>query len=472
MLGEAVVSRAGLSMGERRALLFLGDAVCVAGAILLSLITWMALDGMLSNSVVFLLSRDLTPFYWLTPLWFFLIANFYDPHVAFNRERTISGLAIASSLSFIPYLFLYFVTTPGTLPRLAILLFLVAVALFELVWRMIAILLFALPAFQRPVIILGAGRAGQAILKVLLHDAPGHFRVAGFVDDDPQKRGECIENICVLGNGAALQQVVARERATTIILAITGEIQSLTAQSLIACQEQGIEVMRMSRLYEELLGRVPIQHLKADWLVSSFLDSARLYDLYGPLKRLLDMIGGAVGLLATVVLLPFVAAFIRIDTPGPIFYFQERAGRGGNPFRILKYRTMVQNAEADGKARWASAEDPRITRVGKWLRRTRLDELPQFWNVLRGDISLVGPRAERPEINAELEKQVPFYRARLLVRPGLTGWSQVNFGYVRTVEDTATKLEFDLYYIRHRSLWLDIKIVLRTLWTVLRMQGA
>jgi lipopolysaccharide/colanic/teichoic acid biosynthesis glycosyltransferase len=163
---------------------------------------------------------------------------------------------------------------------------------------------------------------------------------------------------------------------------------------------------------------------------------------------------------------------IRLDSPGPILFRQERSGKGGHSIRVWKYRTMVMDAESDGEARWAVPGDPRVTRIGKWMRRTRLDEIPQFWNVLRGDMSLIGPRPERPELIAQLEKQIPFYRARLLIQPGLTGWSQVNFGYVRTVEDTALKLEYDLFYIRHRSLVLDFKIVLRTLGTFVRFQGS
>jgi exopolysaccharide biosynthesis polyprenyl glycosylphosphotransferase len=471
MADKTGIPHTGLTIGERRVLLFVGDIICVAGAIALAVAIWMALDGMMAHPLAFLHSRDLTPFFWLAPLWFFFIANLYDPHVAFVRERTVMGLAIAAGLSSVPYLILYFVAPPSTLPRVAVLLFLVVLAFCELGWRLWAIHLFSLPAFQRPVIVVGAGKAGREILHVLMRDVPGHFRVAGLIDDDTDKHGKQVDDVLVWGGGAMLPRAVQESGVSTVVLAITGEICPETVQSLLACQENGVEVIRMTSLYEELLGRVPIRHLEADWLVTSFLDSARIYDLYGPLKRGIDIAGGLVCMGIAALLFPAVAVLVRLDSPGPIFYTQDRAGRGGKPFRILKYRTMVESAEADGKPRWAADEDPRITRIGKWLRRTRLDEWPQFWNVVRGDISLVGPRAERPEINAQVERQIPFYRARLLVRPGITGWSQVNFGYVRTVEDTAKKLEYDLYYIRHRSFWLDFKILLRTLGTILRLEG-
>jgi lipopolysaccharide/colanic/teichoic acid biosynthesis glycosyltransferase len=185
----------------------------------------------------------------------------------------------------------------------------------------------------------------------------------------------------------------------------------------------------------------------------------------------MDFFGAAVGLLLFGISFPFILIAIWMDSGFPIFYAQTRLGKGGQVFKIYKYRTMHQEAEADGEAKLASENDPRVTRVGNFLRKTRLDELPQFWNVLRGDMSLVGPRAERPELVAEFQKQIPFYRARLLVQPGLTGWAQINYGYVANVTETVVKLEYDLYYIKHRSLMMDIVIVLRTIGTVLSRKG-
>jgi lipopolysaccharide/colanic/teichoic acid biosynthesis glycosyltransferase len=172
-----------------------------------------------------------------------------------------------------------------------------------------------------------------------------------------------------------------------------------------------------------------------------------------------------------VILFPFIAIFTLLDSGFPVFYKQMRLGKGAKPYTIFKFRTMRNNAESDGIPIPAAKNDPRITRVGNFLRRTRIDELPQFLNVLRGEMSIVGPRSERPELVVKYQKQVPFYRARLLVKPGITGWAQINFGYVSTVEDTIIKLEYDLYYIKHRSLITDISIILRTIGTVLGFRG-
>jgi exopolysaccharide biosynthesis polyprenyl glycosylphosphotransferase len=473
MANPPSIPRSGLTVSERQALLFAGDLLCVLLAVGAAWILWMGLDHTLSDPIKFFRTRDaITPFLWLGPLWFFLISHLYDPHAAFSRERTLFGLGVATAVSLVPYLVLYFFATPGSLPRAGIVVYLLVLTGLEFGWRMLAIRLFTLPMLQRPTLIIGAGRAGTGIIRVLTRDVPGHFRVQGLIDDDPEKRGTKLNHIPILGGWQVLRDAVCGQGISVLVLAITGKIRPELFQAILDCQEMGVEVIRMPALYESLLGRVPIEYLSADWLLTSFLDSVNLYDLYSPLKRLLDILISLVGMAIGLILFPILAVIIRLDSLGPILYRQERSGKGGHPIGVWKYRTMVRNAEPDGEARWASPEDPRVTRVGKWMRRTRLDEIPQFWNVLRGDMSLIGPRPERPEWIAQLEKQIPFYRARLLVQPGLTGWSQVNYGYVRTVEDTALKLEYDLYYIRHRSPILDLKILLRTMGTLIRFQGS
>ncbi len=233
----------------------------------------------------------------------------------------------------------------------------------------------------------------------------------------------------------------------------------------------GVQIARMPVAYEALLGRVPIRYLESDWLLRSFVDELQVSTVYLLLKRLLDMLGGIVGLSLLGIALPWVALAIILESGRPIFLRQRRLGQGGRPFDVIKFRTMRQDAEADGQAHWAQQGDPRTTRVGRLLRRTHVDEFPQFWNVLIGEMSLVGPRPERPELVAELEKQIPFYRARLLVKPGIGGWAQVNYGKGASVEGSAEKLEYDLYYIQHRSLLMDVWILLRTAGAIFGLRG-
>ncbi len=275
----------------------------------------------------------------------------------------------------------------------------------------------------------------------------------------------------VIGASKDLLAIVDQYRVSDVVVAITGDVQGTTFQTILDVQEHGVEVSRMPILYEEITQRVPVHHLESDWLIRSFVDQLKVSVIYELIKRLLDFVGGLLGLIAFAVSFPFMALGTLIDSGLPVLYSQDRLGKGGQPFTIYKYRTMYQDAEADGSFQPASEHDQRVTRFGNLLRITHLDELPQFWNVLRGEMSLVGPRAERAQLIADYQKQIPFYRARLLVKPGLTGWAQINYGYVASVTETAIKLEYDLYYIKHRSLMLDISIVLRTIGTVLSRKG-
>jgi lipopolysaccharide/colanic/teichoic acid biosynthesis glycosyltransferase len=254
-------------------------------------------------------------------------------------------------------------------------------------------------------------------------------------------------------------------------VAISGEMKGTTFQTLLDAQESGIQITRMPVIYEELTSRVPIKILETDWLLRSFVDDTQVSSFYNFVKRFVDIIGGLIGSIGLLIMLPLIGCAILVDDGWPIFYSQIRLGKGGRPYEIIKFRTMIKDAEADGKPRWAKEDDERATRVGRFLRKTRLDEWPQFLNVLYGDMSLVGPRSERPKLVEHFQKHVPFYRARLLVKPGITGWAQINFSYASSIEETIIKLEYDLYYIKHRSLWMDLMILLRTPGTMFGMRG-
>ncbi|HNM37003.1 MAG TPA: sugar transferase, partial [Anaerolineales bacterium] len=324
---------------------------------------------------------------------------------------------------------------------------------------------------MRRVLIVGAGKAGRTLVEAYRKLNPPPFLLIGYIDDDPAKRNKSYNGFAVLGDSEHLFDLIEDYRISDVVVAINGEIKGETFQTILDVQERGVEVTRMPIMYEELTQRVPIEHLETDWVIRSFVDQVRVHGLYELLKRTMDILGGIVGTLIFLMFLPFIAVAIILETGFPVFYSQPRLGKGAQPFTILKFRTMKQDAEMDGQPKVAEENDPRVTRIGTFLRKTRLDELPQFWTVLRGEMSLVGPRAERPELVAEYQKQIPYYRARLLVKPGLTGWAQINYGYVATVKETYIKLEYDLYYIKHRTLNMDFSIVLRTIGTVLRRTG-
>jgi lipopolysaccharide/colanic/teichoic acid biosynthesis glycosyltransferase len=242
-------------------------------------------------------------------------------------------------------------------------------------------------------------------------------------------------------------------------------------QALLDAQEMGVDITRMPVAYEELLGRVPIKYLETEWILRSFVDQMRV-DLYYELaKRTVDILGALVGLVLLLPMIPFITIAIALDSGFPIFYTQIRMGKGGQLYKMLKFRTMNQNAEPDGQPKWAEENDRRATRVGLFLRKTHIDEMPQFLNVLRGEMSLVGPRAERPELVEWFQQHVPFYRARLLVKPGITGWAQVNQQYAASIPETIEKLEYDLFYIKRRNILTDVNVLLRTPAIVLGLRG-
>ena len=297
------------------------------------------------------------------------------------------------------------------------------------------------------------------------------FKLIGFIDDAPDKQGQIIENLPVLSASDQLSSIINKYEISEMVIAISGQMSGETFQAILDAQEHGLEISQMAATYEELLGRVPIHHLEADWIIRSFVDEARVSKFYELGKRILDLLGGLVGTLIFLVSYPIIALIIMIDSGTPITHTQTRSGKSGKPYRMLKFRTMFQDAEKDGQVQLTQEKDTRITKVGRFLRKTHLDELPQFINVLQGVMSLVGPRSERPEWIAEFQKQIPFYRARLLVKPGITGWAQVNYSYYATVEEMAIKLEYDLYYLKHRNLYMDLTILLRTVGQVLRFKG-
>lgn len=467
-------SRWRLHASERRTLLLIGDFFMATVALAGALYFWASADQFFGVSRAFLEQRVPTWFYLLPVFWLVLLVELYDMHRAGDWRRTLRGVGVAVLIGSGLYLALYFYfTDPGRslLPRRGVAGFLIAASALTLVWRYAYIRIFTAPQFMRRVVVVGAGKAGQTLLKVINDLWPPPFYLVGLIDDDPQKQGLEIEDHPVLGGSDRLLDLVTRENISDILVAISGELNGSTFQTLLDARECGTEIIRMPVIYEELLGRVPIRLLEADWILRSFADESRSNGFYEFEKRLLDIFGGLVGVAITLLILPVVGVAILIESGRPVFYSQIRLGRGAQPYQIIKFRTMHQDAEPDGRPQWATEDDERATRVGRILRKTHLDELPQFINVLRGEMSLVGPRAERPELVNMFQKHVPFYRARLLVKPGITGWAQINSGYAATVDETVTKLEYDLYYIKHRSILIDFLILLRTPATMFGLKG-
>jgi exopolysaccharide biosynthesis polyprenyl glycosylphosphotransferase len=456
---------------EQRIILLIGDVFVSLVSLFGGLYFWGQKDAWLKFSLNFLQQRVDFWFYFLPLVWMIFLIETYDTHRARDLRQTVAGISLAALAGLLFYALIYLISPKDSLPRLGIGIFLVSASVLTLIWRLVFIQIFNSQAFLRRVLVIGAGSAGETIAQVYNDLRPQPFFLVGFMDDDPKKIGKNLEGFPILAGSDHLLEIIESKAITEIVIAITGQVRGSTFQTLLDAQESGVDVIPMPILYEELLGRVPIHHLESEWLIRSFVNDARVGGFSELVKRLLDIGVAMAGLLVGIVLFPFTAIVILLDSGFPVFYRQIRSGKGGRLYSIYKFRTMVQDAEKDGKVQVTHEKDERITRVGGFLRRTHIDELPQFWNVLRGEMSIVGPRAERPELIIEYQKKIPLYRARLLVKPGITGWAQVNYGYSATIAQTITKLEYDLYYIKHRNLFMDILIILRTITQVVGFRG-
>lgn len=456
---------------ERRFILFVVDLLAVGLALIVALYFWAMGDQWLDFTWEFLRERPPDWYFFLPVIWIVLLIELYDTRRAGRRADTLRGIAVAVGFSTVLYLLIFFVSEPKSLPRRGVAAFIGAAALLTLLWRLVYIRIFTAPAFLRRVLIIGAGRAGSELAKLIQNISPPPFSLMGYIDDDPKKIGKTISDLPVMGNSSLLSGIIKKQHITDMIFAISGDMKPEVNAAILVAEEKGVEVTTMPVIYEELFGRVPINLLADDWLLRTFVDRAHASGSYELLKRLFDILGALVGFMFLIPLFPLIALIIIIDDGFPIIFRQTRIGENGKIFELLKFRSMRRDAEKDGIARFAVENDERVIKVGRFLRRSHLDELPQFINVIRGDLSLVGPRAERPELVEKLQKEVPFYRARLFVRPGVTGWAQINYQYASNVEETAIKLEHDLYYIMHRNIFLDIMIIVRTLGAVVGFSG-
>ncbi|WP_447602462.1 TIGR03013 family XrtA/PEP-CTERM system glycosyltransferase [Nitrospira sp. Nam80] len=325
------------------------------------------------------------------------------------------------------------------------------------------------PKLRRRVLILGVGPLARDLCQTLLSKRNGFTDVVGFLDKDSARVGERVVNPRIIGTYDQLFEIAERYQIHTIAVCLEDRRTVLPVQTLLDMKAMGRDVVDGHYLYEEESGRLSIDHLKPSALIFSTGFRRRLISMV--FKRMVDIVVSLAGLLVLIPLTLLLAVAIKLDSPGSVFYKQMRVGLRGRPYMIWKFRSMRQDAETMG-ARWALTEDPRISRVGRWLRKWRMDEVPQLINVLKGEMSLVGPRPERPVFVQELRNSIPYYDLRHTVRPGITGWAQTKFRYGASKEDSHVKLQYDLYYVKNLSLVLDMRIIVNTIRVMLLGQGA
>ncbi len=322
---------------------------------------------------------------------------------------------------------------------------------------------------KRRVVILGCGHLASEVYHTLLIKRRATMEVVGFVDREPWQVGHQFETHQIIGTYDNLCEVVKQFHVHTIVVCVEDQRAVLPVQALLDCKTIGIEVIDGHQMYEEELGRLSIDQLRPSALIFSNGFKRQVHTM--GLKMAVDVVAAAIGLVLLMPLCLLIGLLIKIDSPGPVFYRQMRVGLCRQPFMIWKFRSMYCDAEKNGPI-WAGKQDPRVSRVGRILRKLRIDELPQLYNVLRGEMSLVGPRPERPEFVKELRKKIPYYDIRHTVRPGVTGWAQIRFRYGSSAEDAHTKLQYDLYYVKNMTLGLDLRILTETTRVVLFGEGA
>ena len=332
-------------------------------------------------------------------------------------------------------------------------------------WRLIARWWLRSPLFAERVMILGTDSQAVELARELLQRREAGYEIIGFIGNDPTLIGKSLINPSVVGVMDDLESLVRFHNVDRVIVALPDRGESLPLDPLLNVKwRDEVTVEDWAPFYESLTGKVSAEELQLSHLIFSDTRSLRSYRRW---RRIGDTVFASVGLLVTSPLMLLTAILIKLESKGPVFYSQERVGLHDRPFRIIKFRSMRTDAEKNGAAVWASKNDPRVTRVGRFIRKTRIDELPQFINVLRGEMGIVGPRPERPQFVEQLEQQIPHYSQRHLVKPGITGWAQVRYPYGASVEDARMKHQYDLYYIKTQSLLLDVIVLFETLRVVL-----
>ncbi|HPL62299.1 MAG TPA: TIGR03013 family PEP-CTERM/XrtA system glycosyltransferase [Syntrophales bacterium] len=393
----------------------------------------------------------------------------YDLKIFRTRWELLTRLPQALGASTIVLALVYFLCPELMIGRGIFIFSLPLIAVAALAWRTAYMGFLRASDFDLNVLIIGTGPLARSIASEILNRADSGFKVAGFVSGDGNMIGRSIVNPRVLGGFDRIEELSSLHRINRIVVAAEERRNVYPVQQLLECKMKGILVEDGIEFYEHLTGKIKIEDLHPSALI--FSEGFRRNRWTAASKRAIELAFSLGLLLLLFPLLLAVALIIRADSPGPVLYRQLRVGKGGKSFELLKFRTMVRDAEKDGPV-WAAVGDARITRAGKRLRESRIDEIPQLINVIRGDMSFVGPRPERPDFTGMLAAKIPYYEERFRVRPGVTGWAQVRYRYGASVEDAAEKLRYDLYYIKNLSFSFDLYIIFETLKIVLFGKGA
>lgn len=397
-------------------------------------------------------------------------AGLYDEmRITPDRRELLVRIFQALGTTSIMLAILYYTFPALVLGRGVVMIAAILITLLVIGWRILYTWFSRQVARRERLLLVGTSASAIALAKELHRREDLGVQIVGFVDGDPDRVGSPVFNPGVIGTVDDIPEIVRSQAIDRVVVSLADARGKLPMDRLLEMRTAGVTFHHMASVYEDYTGKIAIENLRPSWLIfssgfsrSPWQDSA---------KRAIDVVAAGMLLIMMAPILGIFALLVRTTSPGPVVYSQERVGRQGRVFRVYKIRSMYHDAEALTGAVWSRTGDPRVTPLGRFMRRTRLDELPQLWNILSGEMSLVGPRPERPEFVKELERQIPFYGQRHIVKPGLTGWAQVRYTYGATVEDAMEKLQFDLFYIKNFSISLDLFILFETIRTVVLRKG-
>ncbi len=395
--------------------------------------------------------------------------DLYDSSVLTNPREVMTRLVQVLGTACVILALLYYIYPAVGLGVGIFLIGIVLVGLCLAGWRKLFFALNRSLRLAERALVVGEGPLATSLAAEIENHPELGVRLVGYVGQGPESAG-ALNGLRRLGTPEELPRLVDPKQVSRVIVAMSDRRGALPVEALLQLKTRGVIVQDGADVYEAVAGKVALDSLRLSWLL--FSPGFRLSSAVLIGKRFSSIILSGLGLLLCLPLLPLIALAIKLSSPGPVFYRQKRVGRGGEVFPCYKFRTMRHDAEADVGPTWALDDDPRITPVGRFLRRARLDEIPQLWNVLRGDMNFVGPRPERPEFVAKLSREIPYYHLRHTIRPGITGWAQICYRYGNSVEDAKEKLQYDLYYIKNMSLGFDLLIFMHTVKVILLGRGA
>src|SRR5690554_2767680 len=453
-------------ISERKVLLRLLDVA--------SVLTLLYLVGVIFDFEYFIINSE--HWVWSIVLSVYLtvfatIFELYNLQKASKFEVVVKNVIITSSITVLFYLLTPFYTPSLPTNRLQIVYFFLAINVALLLWRYAYISFISAPRFYKRTLLVAHGKHVDTIVTSLQKSDP-NYKVVGYFDtssnnsvaiSDQEIVKLSLNDFALMAEDPTISEIVV---CTPLSEGITLELNN----KLIKLLERGVSIREYIQVYEELTHRIPVQHVERDFYRYFPFSRNNQNKLYLFFNRIFDLALGCLGLASGLLLLPIVLIGNLLGNRGSLLYTQIRVSRNGEHFKIYKLRSMVKNAEENG-AQFAQKGDVRVTKFGRFLRKTRLDEIPQFLNVLNGDMSVIGPRPERPEFVESLAEKLPFYEVRHVVKPGITGWAQVNAKYGESEEDSLEKLQYDLYYIKHRSLFLDVVVIIKTLSTIVFFRG-